>query len=42
MVYIQVQQRKLLMEHLAIIDNTLEEDDETSAVELHNLLLEVG
>ena len=30
------------MEHLAIIDNTLEEDDETSAAELHALLLETG
>ena len=30
------------MEHLAIIDNILEEDDKTLAAELHALLLEAG
>ena len=30
------------MEHLTIIDNTLEEGDEISAAELHALLLEAG
>ena len=28
------------MEHFVIIDNTLEEDNETLAAELHSLLLE--
>ena len=31
----QVQQGKLSLEYLTIIDNTLEEDDETLAAELH-------
>ena len=30
------------MEHLTIIDNTLEEDDKISAAELYALLLEAG
>ena len=38
----RAQQGKLSMEYLTVIDNTLEEDDETSAAELHALLLEAG
>ena len=37
-----VQPGKLSLEHLKIIDSALEQDDETSAVELHGLLHEAG